>query len=189
MSTNTSIHLGNAPVPNASASPAPVKVFAASNQQCSVASLYRIGLCYAAGLLIFGVSTNWIGLAIWSVAAPLGKFAQIGFFPRFARLTPYGNVSDSLPASVQRTPVNVTFYHALGCPFCPIVLARLQALQKQMGFTLESVDVTLKPQLLAAQGIRSVPVVAVAENRLVGNATSAQLANLIALSQSPVAVN
>lgn len=199
MSTNSSIHPVNGPAsntpapsaatPNASANAVPGQLFAASNQQCSVTSLYRIGLCYAAGLLILGVLTNWIGLALWSVLVPAGKFAQIRFFPRFARFTPYGNVADSLPASVQRAPVNVTFYHALGCPFCPIVLERLQALQKQMGFTLERVDVTFKPQLLAAQGIRSVPVVSVGRNTLVGNATSAQLASLITHSWAPVAVN
>ena len=49
-----------------------------------------------------------------------------------------------------------------------------------MGFTLEVVDLTLRPQLLAKRGIRSVPVVEVGGRRLVGNATSEQLAALIA---------
>ena len=66
-----------------------------------------------------------------------------------------------------------------------IVLARLQALQKQMGFTLQIIDVTLKPQTLMTKGIRSVPVVEVGDHRLVGNSTTEQLVGLIELGQAP----
>jgi glutaredoxin len=88
-------------------------------------------------------------------------------------------------ANPQTAPVAVNFYTFFSCPFCPIVLARLQALQKQMGFTLQMIDVTLKPQTLMTKGIRSVPVVEVGEHRLVGNSTTEQLAALIALGQAP----
>jgi hypothetical protein len=54
-----------------------------------------------------------------------------------------------------------------------------------MGFTLQLIDVTLKPQTLMTKGIRSVPVVEVGEHRLVGNSTTEQLAALIALGQAP----
>jgi glutaredoxin len=74
----------------------------------------------------------------------------------------------------------VNFYSFFSCPFCPIVLARLQALQKQTGFTLTTVDLTLNPRALIAKGIRSVPVVEVGGRRLVGNSTTEQLAGLIA---------
>ena len=75
--------------------------------------------------------------------------------------------------------------YLFSCPFCPIVLARLQALQKHMGFTLKMIDVTLNPQTLVTKGIRSVPVVEVGEHRLVGNSTTEQLAALIARGQAP----
>jgi len=58
-------------------------------------------------------------------------------------------------------------------------------LQKQMGFTLKKIDVTLKPNLLANKGIRSVPVVEVGNEHLVGNSTTEQLAALIGLARSP----
>ena len=58
-------------------------------------------------------------------------------------------------------PVTVNFYSFFSCPFCPIVLARLHALQRQMDFVLTTIDVTLKPQVLATKKIRSVPVVEV----------------------------
>ncbi|MCZ7568273.1 MAG: hypothetical protein M5U01_06775 [Ardenticatenaceae bacterium] len=48
-----------------------------------------------------------------------------------------------------------------------------------MGFDVEEVDLTLKPDLLVAKGIRAVPVVAAGEQRLVGHATSEQRAALI----------
>jgi glutaredoxin len=76
-------------------------------------------------------------------------------------------------------PAEVRLYTALGCPFCPVVKQRLIALSDQMSFPLKEIDVTLKPSLLAAKGIRAVPVVEAGERQLVGNATSEQLAALI----------
>mgnify|MGYP005848395887 CR=1 FL=1 len=76
-------------------------------------------------------------------------------------------------------------YTALGCPFCPVVKRRLLALQSQLGFELTELDVTARPGLVTAKGIMSVPVVEVGETRLVGNATSEQLARLIQGSSVP----
>jgi hypothetical protein len=53
------------------------------------------------------------------------------------------------------------------------------ALREQMEFSLEEVDVTLKPGVLIAKGIRAVPVVEAGDRHLAGNATSEQLAELI----------
>ena len=77
------------------------------------------------------------------------------------------------------TAIRVTLYTALGCPFCPIIEKRLQALRKSMNFEIEKIDVTLRPNLLASKGIRAVPVIEVGEHRIEGNATSENLANLI----------
>ena len=49
-----------------------------------------------------------------------------------------------------------------------------------MGFELRREDVTLRPDLVRAKRIRSVPIVEVGDRRLVGHATSQQLARLIA---------
>ena len=85
---------------------------------------------------------------------------------------------------LQRSSAEVTYYFLLGCPFCPIVEARLKILQKDMDFTLSKIDLTLKPQLAASQGIQSVPVVEVGQDRLIGNATTEQLAQLIGRAQA-----
>ena len=161
--------------------PLPIQIVSATKpQQCNVASLYRIWAGYAAGLIIFACTANWIGLGLWLVLVPVGKLLQMRFYSQLSRLFGYGPIAhDHLPAAVAMTPVLVTYYSALGCPFCPIVLQRLLALQKNMGFNLENVNLLLNPQIAASRGIRAVPVVEVDGSRLVGNVTSDQLADLI----------
>ena len=148
-------------------------------QQCTVSSLYASWIGYPLGLAFFAFTAHWVGGLIWLFSVPCARWGYVRLFPRFSAWKRYGTVDDKLPDHVARAPVKVTFYSFLGCPFCPIVLARLEALQKEMGFYLERVDVTLQPQILANMGIRSVPVVEVGMRRLVGNATSAQLAQFI----------
>ncbi len=163
-----------------------------NQQSCSVAGLYRIWAGYAAGLMIFAFTRNWIGLALWAVLVPVGKLIHIRYFPNFSRFLGYGPIADDVfPSTRYSRPaaVVVTYYSALGCPFCPIVLARLQALQSKMRFTLHKIDVSLHPQLLASKNIKSVPVVEVGENRLVGNVTSEQLAGLIRFREPSLAAS
>lgn len=85
---------------------------------------------------------------------------------------------------MNKAHVEVAFYCHSNCPFCPIVNRRLEALQREMNFTLTKTDLTFKPQLAASKGIRSVPVVEVRKERLIGNATTEQLAQLIAGAQT-----
>lgn len=155
---------------------------AASSQQCSVRTLYRPWLAYAAGLIAFTALGNWVGLAVCTAAVPLGKWVEIRAFRHLSPLFGYGRVDDRLPSSVQKTSAAVTLYQAMGCPFCPMVLERLRALQPGMGFKLDVVDVTLHPKTLERFGVRSVPVVESSGRLLLGNATSEQLAELIAPS-------
>ncbi|MGD1211835.1 MAG: glutaredoxin domain-containing protein [Candidatus Acidiferrales bacterium] len=161
----------------------------ATKQQCTVLSLYFSGavgvILYVAGLVFLAYRKNWAALPLWLVLLPSLKWAYLRFFPRISKWTGYGRVDDKLPASVKRAPVEVTYYSLLGCPFCPIVEQRLKRLQKEMDFTLTTIDLTLKPQLSASKGIRSVPVVEVGKDRLVGNATTERLAQLISHAQSP----
>jgi predicted DsbA family dithiol-disulfide isomerase len=78
----------------------------------------------------------------------------------------------------------VTLYTALGCPFCPLIENRITELQKQMGFSLDKIDVTLRPDLLASKGIRSVPVVDAGGKLLTGLVTTKELAAAIGGSAS-----
>lgn len=159
-------------------------------QQCNVAGLALSWIGYAAGLGYFSYQRHWVGGLLWMVGVPSLRWAQFHFFPRISRFLGYGRIVDKFAAipplaNPRIAPVVVDFYSFFSCPFCPIVLTRLQDLQKQMGFTLKTIDVTLNPQMLLTKGIRSVPVVEVGDHRLVGNSTTEQLAALIALGQAP----
>jgi glutaredoxin len=160
-------------------------------QQCNVVGLALGWIGYVVGMGYFTYHHQWVVVLLWMAGVPGLRWALYHFFPRISRFLGYGRIADTLPstpplhANPQAAPVAVNFYTFFSCPFCPIVLARLQALQQQMGFTLTMIDVTLKPQTLMTKGIRSVPVVEVGEHRLVGNSTTDQLAALIALGQAP----
>ena len=159
-------------------------------QQCSVVGLTIGWLAYAAGIAYFTYQHEWPVAALWIVGMPALRWTLYHSFPRISSFLGYGPIADKIPStsvwqrSSQADSVAVNFYSFFSCPFCPIVLARLQALQEQMGFTLRIIDVTLKPQTLIAKGIMSVPVVEVGNRRLVGNSTTDQLAALIAQSGS-----
>lgn len=159
-------------------------------QACTVRRLYVTGamgiIVYVAALAFFIYRGKWPWLIVL-LLLPLFRWALLRFFPRAAAWRGSRSITDDkLPARVVKNsvaPVQVTYYSLFGCPFCPIVAQRLEALQKDMGFTLHRIDLTLKPQVAASKGIRSVPVVEVGANRLVGNVTTEQLAHLIARGQ------
>ena len=157
-------------------------------QSRTVSSLYVSAvmgaILYPAVLAYLAYERRWPAFVLWLVIVPCLKWASVRFFPRISKWRGYGSVEDKLPTRVEKARVEVTFYSLLGCPFCPIVSQRLEALQREMNFGLTKIDLTLKPQLAAEKGIRSVPVVEVGKDRLVGNATSEQLAKLIAPGQA-----
>jgi glutaredoxin len=160
-------------------------------QQCNVTGLALGWIGYAAGTAYFAYQRQWIVALPWMVGVPALRWALYHFFPRISRFLGYGRIVDrpsSAPpvhANPRAAPITVNFYSFFSCPFCPLVLARLRALQTQMGFAVNVIDVTLKPGTLMAKGIRSVPVVEVGEHRLVGNSTTEQLAALIADGRAP----
>ena len=159
-------------------------------QQCSVVGLALGWIGYAVGIAYFTYQQHWTVALLWMAGVPGLRWALYRSFPRISRFLGYGRIADTVPsippgrANSESAPVAVNFYTFFSCPFCPIVLARLQDLQKQMGFTLRVIDVTLKPQTLMTKGIRSVPVVEVGDHRLVGNSTTEQLAALIAVGSA-----
>lgn len=161
-------------------------------QQCSVVGLTLGWIGYVAGVGIFTYRHQWVVALLILAGVPSLRWVAYHFFPRLSRFLGYGRIVDTLssipPSSdtPKAAPVAVNLYTFFSCPFCPIVLARLQALQKQMGFALNITDVTLKPQILMTKGIRSVPVVEVGDHRLVGNSSTEQLAVLISSGQAPV---
>ncbi|MGO9269042.1 MAG: glutaredoxin family protein [Terriglobia bacterium] len=152
-------------------------------QECNVVGLMLSWLGYGAGIIVLIYLRHWTGALLWLVLVPCLRWVLFRYFPSLSRFLGYGRVDDKLPAKFKRTHVVVAFYSFWSCPFCPIVMRRLEALQRKMDFTLKKIDVTFSPQLLMNKGILSVPVVEVGEKRLVGNVTSEQLAALIGFVQ------
>ena len=148
-------------------------------QQCYLAMIYLNWIVLAGGLGFFIFKGFYVLALAWLALLPLAMWAYIRVFPSLSQFMGYGRVDDQPAQRLGRVPTKVTLYTALGCPFCPVVKRRLMALREQMEFSLEEVDVTLKPGVLIAKGIRAVPVVEAGDRRLAGNATSEQLAELI----------
>ncbi|MGH7599176.1 MAG: glutaredoxin family protein [bacterium] len=148
-------------------------------QQCPVLMLFLNWATYIGGVIFWVFQKDYVAALAWLALVPLGWWAYIRVFPAISRYIGYGSINDRPAVKLDRAAVKVVHYTAQGCPFCPVVKRRLLALQEQMAFDLEEVDVTLRPDLLIAKGIRAVPVVEVGGQRLIGHATSEQLAALI----------
>ncbi len=128
-------------------------------QQCPLVFIYMSWAILVGGLAFFLVRGDYVSVLAWVIVGPLAMGAYIRFFPAISRYIGYGSVDDQPAQEVSPAHTKVMLYTALGCPFCPVVERRLVKLQAEMGFDLEKVDVTLKPDLLIAKGIRAVPVV------------------------------
>lgn len=155
-------------------------------QQCHLAVIYLNWFLLAAGVGYLLFTHRYAFAVAWLIALPLALYAYIRIFPVVSQAMGYGKVDDTharLPQASgtqnEGTTLKVNLYTALGCPFCPIVERRLHALQSNLKFQINRIDVTLRPDLLTLKGIRAVPVVEVAGRRCDGNATSEQLSKLI----------
>ena len=176
----------------------------AMKPQCYMAMLYLNWVVYLGVIAWAGLTGRYFLSLAWALGFPAFLLAYMAVFPRFSRALGYGSVEDE-PAS--REPAaggsgeaepggetaagtgsgtgasgflpEVTLFKAVGCPFCPIVERRLDELEAKGGFTLRKLDVTMRPGILASQGIKAVPVVAAGDESIVGHATSRELAGLI----------
>ena len=151
-------------------------------QQCHISMIYLSWAVYLGGLAALAWHSYWAFGAIWLVAVPAVQWLYIRKFPSLSTAMGYGRIADQPAALVASAPMKVTLYTALGCPFCPLIEQRLDSLQKAMNFSLEKIDVTLRPDLLASKGIRSIPVVEIQGRYLAGLASTRDLAAAIAQS-------
>ena len=150
-------------------------------QRCHLAAVWLTWL----GLPLLAVVVAFrAGLGVAVAVLAVGIVAQVLYlrwFPYLSRWIGYGSVAD-VPATSMSTATRlprVTLYTANVCPFCPIVKRRLADLQRQHPFEIEEIDVTFRPETIRAKGLRSVPVLEANGHVLVGNATSAQIAEFL----------
>jgi glutaredoxin len=149
-------------------------------QQCHVFFVYGSWLILLCGFVYFVIQGNLLQAVVWVCFVALFLGLYVRYFSVVSRFMGYGSVRDQPAKDIQPSNAVVMLYTGAGCPFCPLVKRRLKELQPKMGFELIEKDVTLKPGVLIAKGIRALPVIEVAEARWVGNATSEQLATFIA---------
>ena len=148
-------------------------------QQCHIAFIFLSWIIYLGGMIFLIWRGFYVHAFAWLFFAPLFQWAYVHFFPKLSQYMGYGSIEDKPALLVEKRDIQVTLYTGLGCPFCPVVKERLIKLSSRMGFQVKDVDVTLKPGVLLAKGIRALPVIEVGENRLTGNLTSEQLARFI----------
>jgi glutaredoxin len=146
-------------------------------QACRLSSVWMTWTVVPTVAVMIGVTRGWWLAFFVTAVAVVAEFAYVRAFPYLSAMLGYGSVEDVKPpaATVIVVP-RVTFYSALGCPFCPIVRRRLEELQRRLGFELVVEDVTFRPQRLTEKGLRSVPVVEAGGHFLVGHATSDAIA-------------
>jgi len=150
-------------------------------QRCHLAMVWLtwLGLPLLAALV--GLRTGVVaGLAVLAVGV-VAQVLYVRWFPNISRSMGYGSVADSPAAAVPTsgTLPGVTLYTASVCPFCPIIRRRLAELQRQSSFEVREIDVTFRPEIVRAKGLRSVPVLEANGQLLVGNATSAQISEFL----------
>lgn len=157
-------------------------------QQCPMWLIYLSWVVYLSGLFYLITVGNLLIAAIWLLLLPLGLRAYVRLFPTISSYLGFGDVSDrrTRRMSYPQVQAMVRFYTAGGCPFCALVDERLERLRRLMGFDLQTVHVTYRPELLK-QGIGAVPVVEVDGRRLSGNVTTDQLIAFIAENESEAA--
>jgi glutaredoxin len=148
-------------------------------QQCHISFVYGSWLILVCGLLFYVIRGNYFQAGSWVFFIIFFLWLYVRYFPLLSRFMGYGSVADQHATNIQPTKTKVFLYTGLGCPFCPLVKRRLVELQSKMGFELNEIDITFKPDVMIAKGIRALPVVEVEKDHWVGNATSEQLANFI----------
>ena len=150
-------------------------------QRCHVGMIWLTWLGLPLLAVVVGVQAGVVAGLTILVVGVVAQVLYVRWFPRISQWLGYGSVADTapepIPASMQ-VP-HLTLYTANVCPFCPIVRDRLKALQRQHQFEMEEIDVTFRPEIMRAKGLRSVPVLEADGKVLVGNATSARIAEFL----------
>lgn len=151
------------------------------DQRCHLAAVWLTWLGLPLLAIVVALRAG-LGVALAVLATGiLAQVLYIRWFAYVSRWLGYGSVADvpAAPASTAVQLPRVTLYTANVCPFCPILKRRLADLQQQHPFEVEEVDVTFRPEIIRAKGLRSVPVLEANGRLLVGNATSAQISEFL----------
>ena len=156
-------------------------------QQCY---LWSIWLTWLALPLLAGVGyylAGWPGALLILIAGVTFQVLYVRHFPRVSESMGYGSVADVVTETSQAplSATSVVLYTAGACPFCPLIRTRLVALQEKLGFSFTEIDVTFRPDVVAAKKLRAVPTVEIDGRLHAGNLTSSELLGLLTASPTP----
>ena len=160
-------------------------------QRCHLAMVWLTWLGLPLLSAVVGLRAGLVAAVVVFAVGVLAQVLYVRWFPHLSGWMGYGSVQDTpaSSASIEAPLPKVTFYTASVCPFCPIVRRRLADLQRHGRFEIEEVDVTFRPEVIRAKRLRSVPVLEANGRLLVGNATSAQIAEFLRSSPGRVGVS
>jgi glutaredoxin len=150
-------------------------------QRCNLAMVWLTWLGLPLLAAVVGLRVGVVAAVAVLLVGIVGQVVYVRWFSYVSRWTGYGSVADTPadPAPILVQLPHATLYTANVCPFCPIIKCRLTELQQQSPFELEEIDVTFRPEIIRAKGLRSVPVLEANGRQLVGNATSKQIAEFL----------
>ncbi len=150
-------------------------------QQCYLWNVWLTWVGLPVLAVVMGVAIGWWAAIFVLVAGVFAQAIYVKIFPYISGLLGYGSVRDQAakPAPPAKGVTKLTLYTASVCPFCPIVKQRLLDLQRDFRFDLTQIDITFQPGLIKKKGFKSVPILELDGRYLVGNATSAELAEFL----------
>ena len=150
-------------------------------QRCYLAAVWLTWLGLPLLAVLVGLRLGLVAALFVLAVGIVGQVLYLRWFAYISRWIGYGSVADTPadPAAMAGQLPRVTLYTANVCPFCPIIRRRLAELQRQNPFDVQEVDVTFRPEVIRAKGLRSVPVLEANGRLLVGNATTAQIAEFL----------
>src|SRR5512147_3040950 len=139
-------------------------------QRCQLAAVWLTWLGLPLLAVVIAIRLGVVAALAALAVAIAGQVLYLSWFPYISRWMGYGSVDDT-PADPRQLAAHlprVTLYTANVCPFCPIVKRRLAELQRHSRFEVVEVDVTFRPEIIRAKGLRSVPVLEADGRLLVG---------------------
>lgn len=158
-------------------------------QQCALWSVWLTWFVVPVIAVLVSLQRGWIAGLVVALFGVGFQVLYVRWFPRFSKALGYGSVDDvaAVLQSARPRPERVILYTASACPFCHLVRKRLADLQPSLKFDLEEIDVTFRPDIVASKKLRTVPVIEADGRFWLGNATSAELANFLAVAGSAAA--
>jgi len=150
-------------------------------QRCHLGMIWLTWLGLPLVAAVVGIRAGVVAGVVVLAVGVVAQVLYLRWFPHLSRWLGYGSVADTVAESCRDTIQlpRVTLYTANVCPFCPIVKRRLAELQREGRFEVEDIDVTFRPDIIRTKGLQSVPVLEANGQVLVGNATSARIAEFL----------